>query len=123
MPKISIFEFNKKIGHRISLRRKILKFSQKNIADVLGVSVQQVQNYESGKNSPKIYYLYKIAKILNTDINYFFHDIQEDNSNNAEIENSELSLPLQNLLVNFMNIKDKKVAQKIEQLITSISKE
>ena len=123
MMKISMPEFNKKVGHRIRLRRKTLKLTQKNIADILGVSVQQAQNFESGKSSPKMYYLYKIARILSTDINYFFQDIQEDNSNNIDGKISELSLRLQNLSVNFMNIKDKKVALKIEQLITSISKE
>lgn len=116
MTKIAIKEFNKKIGYRLYLRRKILKLSQKKIAEALNVSPQCIQNYESGKNSLNIFYLYKIAIFLGVDVNYFFQDINDT-------EKLADSNHMQELLKNFVAIKNKNVAKNIESLILCLSNE
>ena len=115
MVKIAIKEFNKQIGYRMRLRRKILKLPLIKVAKILDVSPQCIQNYESGTNSLNIFYLYKLAIFYGVDINYFFYDIKHD------LDNIPDSIHLQEMLKNFTKIKDKKIAQKIEDLIFCIS--
>ena len=120
MAEISLKDFNKKIGYRIYLRRKILKMTQKDIADKLGITAQCVQSYESGKNSLNIYYMHKIAKILGVNVNYFFYDVYSFENEITVLDNSALNIRNQKLLKNFINIKDKKIGKTIEKLIEYI---
>lgn len=46
--------------------------SQEKIADLLGVTFQQVQKYEKGVNRVAASRLLDIADALDTDVNYFF---------------------------------------------------
>ncbi|MGI4977205.1 MAG: helix-turn-helix domain-containing protein [Janthinobacterium lividum] len=66
------------VGGRIHLRRAILGMTQTALADVLGVSFQQVQKYESGMNRVSASRLYDISKALKTPISFFFSDIMDD---------------------------------------------
>jgi len=63
------------VGARIAARRKLLQLSQKELADKLGITFQQVQKYEKGVNRIGAGRLYSIANILGVDINYFYDDV------------------------------------------------
>ncbi|SRR6266498_2324227 len=52
------------VGHRIKIQRKTLGLSQTALADHLGVTFQQVQKYENGKNRVGVGRLTKIANAL-----------------------------------------------------------
>jgi transcriptional regulator with XRE-family HTH domain len=52
------------VGARIRMRRKMLGVSQQGLADVLGVTFQQVQKYERGTNRVSASMLVKIARRL-----------------------------------------------------------
>ena len=57
---------NKEIGKRIKSRRKELKFTLKEIADIVGVASSTIQRYESGFISQyKLPVLQSIAKAIN----------------------------------------------------------
>ncbi len=60
------------IGLLIKKRRKELKISQEKLGEMIGVSYQQVQKYESGRDKIRAERLQDIASALNTDIAYFF---------------------------------------------------
>jgi len=60
------------VGGRIAARRKLIQMSQKQMADQLGVTFQQVQKYEKGVNRIGAGRLYSIACILGVDIDYFY---------------------------------------------------
>lgn len=49
--------------------------SQRDLADVLGISVQQLQKYETGVNGVSAAMLYQIAAILNVEIGMIFDDV------------------------------------------------
>ncbi len=66
------------VGARIGARRKLLQLSQKELADRLGITFQQVQKYEKGVNRIGAGRLYSIAMILGVDINYFYEDIENN---------------------------------------------
>ena len=52
------------VGARIRMRRKMLGVSQQGLAEVLGVTFQQVQKYERGTNRVSASMLVKIARRL-----------------------------------------------------------
>jgi transcriptional regulator with XRE-family HTH domain len=65
-------KIDKQIGEAIELQRKIAKKTRKNLAEKLGLSYQQIQNYESGKHRVSASCLYLISNFFKVSINNFF---------------------------------------------------
>jgi transcriptional regulator with XRE-family HTH domain len=63
---------DKHVGARVRLRRMMLNMSQEKLGDALGLTFQQVQKYENGKNRVSAGRLYEIAKALGVTIQYFY---------------------------------------------------
>jgi transcriptional regulator with XRE-family HTH domain len=59
-------------GARISMRRTMLRVSQRRVADVLGVSLAQLQKYENGTSRLSVGRLCAIAAILDVAPEFFF---------------------------------------------------
>ena len=66
------------VGSRICARRKLLQLSQKQMAEKLGITFQQIQKYEKGVNRIGAGRLYTIAAILGVDIDYFFSGLPQE---------------------------------------------
>ncbi|MBP02471.1 MAG: hypothetical protein CMM25_06655 [Rhodospirillaceae bacterium] len=62
------------LGQRLKTQRQAQKLSQKELGVRIGVTFQQLQKYESGKNRISASRLYAISQILNCSISYFFMD-------------------------------------------------
>lgn len=62
------------VGARVRLRRKDVGFSQTALGEKLGVSFQQIQKYETGKNRISAGSLYELSKALSVPVGYFFED-------------------------------------------------
>lgn len=60
------------VSERIFSRRVELEMSQPELADRVGVTFQQVQKYENGKNRVSAGRLYEIARALGVTIQYFY---------------------------------------------------
>ncbi len=76
------------VGARICARRKLLQLSQKQMAEKLGITFQQVQKYEKGVNRIGAGRLYTIAVILGVDIDYFYSGLTPEQTNQgAEYQN------------------------------------
>jgi transcriptional regulator with XRE-family HTH domain len=63
---------DQQVGSRVRLRRLMLKLSQTDLADGLGLSFQQVQKYEKGINRIGAGRLQQIAHILQVPVTFFF---------------------------------------------------
>jgi transcriptional regulator with XRE-family HTH domain len=59
----------------VRLRRKLLGRSQECLAEILGVSFQQIQKYERGTNRISASKLYKIAATLQVSVTFFFEGL------------------------------------------------
>ena len=61
-------EIDEYIGARIREGRVVLNLSQEQLARSLGVSFQQIQNYEKGANGVSAVRLFDICKILHVSL-------------------------------------------------------
>lgn len=66
------------VGQRIRLRRTILHITQQQMAEMLGLTFQQVQKYEKGTNRVGASRLWDISKVLKVPMDFFFEDMDEE---------------------------------------------
>ncbi|WP_158767392.1 helix-turn-helix domain-containing protein [Terricaulis silvestris] len=63
------------IGKRIRARRLAIAMTQERLAELLGLTFQQVQKYEKGVNRVAASRLFDIAAALNAPLDYFFEGV------------------------------------------------
>lgn len=64
--------FNQKVGQRIRLLRKVHKYSQREIGELLGVTYQQFQKYESGQNRVNVQVIQILKHLWGVEYAAFF---------------------------------------------------
>lgn len=69
-------EIDRYVSERLRSRRTELDVTQEALAAQLGVTFQQLQKYENGKNRISAGRLYELAQALETTISYFFRGIE-----------------------------------------------
>ena len=63
------------IGRRLRARRRELKLSQTAVAHAAGVTFQQIQKYEAGRNRVSASTLWRLVQRLDVPIAYFFEEL------------------------------------------------
>ena len=66
------------VGARVRLRRTLLGMTQGTLGDALGLTFQQVQKYENGKNRISASRLYDLSRVFDVPVEYFFEDMPAD---------------------------------------------
>jgi len=117
------------VGSRIHLQRTALQMSQTALGKRLGITFQQIQKYENGKNRVSPSRLHQISQVFQVPISFFFPDggLMEPVPKSME-GSDELSLFLQTvegLELNraFLRISDPKVKRAVVALANSIVSE
>ncbi|HTO40269.1 MAG TPA: helix-turn-helix transcriptional regulator [Rhizomicrobium sp.] len=119
------------VGNRVRLRRMLVGMSQEKLGDMLGLTFQQVQKYEKGVNRVGAGRLFRIARILNVEVPYFFQDVQdhlegaqsgfaEEGAAPPVMEFISSGEGLQ-LSLAFMRIKDAKMRKRVLDLVKSMA--
>jgi len=72
MPREVAHPVDTHVGRRVRMRRLMLGLSQTQLGDALGLSFQQVQKYEKGKNRISASRLQQIASIQQVPVTFFF---------------------------------------------------
>jgi transcriptional regulator with XRE-family HTH domain len=72
MPRTSSEPIDIYVGTRVRARRQQLGMTQTTLAEGVGVTFQQVQKYENGKNRIGASRLAKIAELLQVQVPYFY---------------------------------------------------
>lgn len=62
------------VGQQLRAHRSLKGFTQEDLATQTGITFQQIQKYEAGKNRISASRLYQFAKILGTPISSFFEN-------------------------------------------------
>lgn len=101
----------KKIGVRISERRKELKFTQEQLAERMNVSTQMISNIERGNKAIKIDNLLNLCDILKTSTDYILTgkhtNIVFDNLASKISQLTESDYKMIEMLVNYRLIENK----------------
>ena len=66
---------NVHVGARLRVRRTLLGMTQTKLSDALGVTFQQVQQYERGTSRISASRLFDLSRVLDVPIQYFFDDM------------------------------------------------
>ncbi len=78
------------LGARVRFARIEKRISQGALGEQLGISFQQVQKYELGKDRISASQLMNIARILEKDISFFFEDITPEGETSETIELADI---------------------------------
>ncbi|WP_244551850.1 helix-turn-helix domain-containing protein [Rhizobium tibeticum] len=76
------------VGQRIRIRRIWMEMAQQALGEAIGVTFQQVQKYEKGRNRIGAGRLQLIADTLGVPVSYFFGDAPKDGSASDESSGS-----------------------------------
>ncbi len=114
------------IGHRILQRRVLLGISQERLASLLGISFQQVQKYEKGRNRISGSRLWDISRVLDVDVGYFYEGLNEELPSEPDLsslirkEDPMEKSETKDLVRAYYEIRDRKVAAEILKLLKSM---
>lgn len=128
------------VGKRIRLRRTILHITQQQLAEMLGLTFQQVQKYEKGLNRVGASRLWDISCVLNVPMNFFFEDMEDQvasrspmmlNKNSVEMMVSDVQPVIDDdpmkraetleLVRAYYKITNRTIAKEIFNLLVSLS--
>lgn len=122
---------DRRLGQRVRTRRLEIGMSQEKLADLLGVTFQQVQKYEKGINRIAASRLFDIAASLDMPVSSFFEGLTPARASGvAENEGGDsfiydvLATPegLQ-LVTLFSAIESPKVRKRVVELVRAIAEE
>jgi transcriptional regulator with XRE-family HTH domain len=68
------------IGRKITIRRKLCRLSSSDLGSMMGISTQEIEQYEMGNGDISLETLFELGKSLKVNPNYFF-----DGYNNKSI--------------------------------------
>ena len=122
---------NTEIGKRIRFFRKQKGLTQMQLAEKVGVSFQQIQKYETGRDRISVDRLQQIAQAIEVPISYFFTDFEDhliqEKTPTYRLISKELEeiLPLTKeeiAVIKNLRILDKKLKKCIFEILHSLSK-
>lgn len=120
------------VGSRVRLRRTLLGLSQQKLGDALGLTFQQIQKYERGANRIGASRLYRLSRILDVDVTYFYEDMPAEvkkgtkglaEAAGKDFEAERLSKRETLELVRaYYRVTDRKIRKRIFELIKAIAR-
>lgn len=116
------------IGKRVKSRRLQIDLSQEKLADLVGVTFQQIQKYENGVNRVAASRLWEMAKALGVPVGFFFEGLNVAGSGVAEqsqeIVYDMLATPEgQRLLQIFGSIRSPRLRRRVVELVRVMAEE
>ncbi|WP_300542766.1 helix-turn-helix transcriptional regulator [Maricaulis sp.] len=119
------------VGARIRLRRQLLKMSQEKLGDELGVTFQQVQKYERGANRVGASRLYRLSRVLDVPVQFFFEGLGEKSAATGMAEGDQTPVVYDfiqsadgvSLAEAFSRISDAKVRRRVLELVRTLAAE
>ncbi len=113
-------ETDRYVGGRIRERRVMLGLTQRQMADMIGVSYQQTHKYERGINRISAGRLYEISHVLRVPLSYFFEGLGNRLEGGALTGRQRMCLELAR---NFTQITNKRYQEALSQLARTLARE
>lgn len=119
------------VGARVRMRRKFLGVSQEKLADVLGLTFQQVQKYERGANRISASKLFEISRALQAPVAYFFEGLNEmptaegftESESEQYVHGFLMTTEGIELAATFPRIKNPKFRRRVLELVRTLSED
>ncbi len=114
-------KIDRHIGARIRHRRSELGLTQGDLGDVIGLSYQQIQKYETATSRCSAGKLYELAVALGVEVSYFFDqaDISKSVSPLAHGGNNRVVIEL---IRNYNDIDDPQVKASVNGFIRTLAR-
>jgi transcriptional regulator with XRE-family HTH domain len=109
------------VGERIRRRRAELGMTQHDLAQMLGISYQQVQKYETGANRVSAGRLFNMSRKLGCHIGYFFDGLESANAGTVEMEHGAANRTTIELARNFSRLPSGNVKGAISTLVRALA--
>ena len=97
---------DKFVGNKIKERRKTLKLSQSKLAELMGLSYQQIQKYESGTNKVTVKRLMQLANVMNVPATYFYEGVKLEEDAIGEAIDSDVLRTDRTNPINILLVED-----------------
>lgn len=119
------------VGARVRLRRTLLGMSQQKLGKALGLTFQQIQKYERGANRIGSSRLYRLSRILDVPVSFFFDELPDEvvagtksvDTSPAKVETDYLSRRETLELVRaYYKIRNEKSRKGIANLVKALAK-
>lgn len=116
------------VGRRIRDRRRSLSISRTELANGLGLSVQQVQKYESGDSTVSASRLHQIGVQLAVSPAYFFDEMPEEILANAPsklvtaLDDSPSPQEIRQMILIYRNIENAELRHQLYELARTLAK-
>lgn len=112
---------DKQIGENLRHLRLLVGLSQKQISEILGITYQQVQKYEAGKNRLSIMALHSLQQFYDVPFETFFNGINT-NASQSDYSITANKLPkfddeTMKICHQVSKINDKSLKRKIRNII------
>ncbi len=117
-------EADQRIAQKIRLLRQKQQVSQEQLAEVLGISFQQVQKYERGINRVSAGRLLEVAAALNVPIETFYEGVtvaKPDGAVPTSLDELKLTAEGLQLILAFTRIADDKKRKQILAFVRSVA--
>lgn len=115
-----LIQIDKIIGNKIYNLRLAKGFSRQQLAELIGVTHQQLQKYEKGINRIAAGRLILIAKALGKNLEYFYSDLNENENIEEDHQHQRMCIEVSR---NFMKLRNTDHQNAINVLIRSLAKE
>jgi len=127
VPSADAHPVDRHVGQQIRIWRIQSNVSQSDLAKKIGVSFQQVQKYENGRNRVSASMLYQVASCLNTPVSRFFEGLPEPEGSLKSIPVAEIDERIayistaegRRLIESVLNLSPR-VRSKFAALVTSL---
>jgi transcriptional regulator with XRE-family HTH domain len=117
--KIKVGKIDTAIGRNLRAIRHLKGLNQEELGKLIGVSFQQIQKYEKGKNKISAATLIKLSDELNEPINVFLYGaFSEGPATRANTEN--VSKDIFEIIALLQKIPDRKIRTQLKVLLKSI---
>lgn len=107
------------VGERIRQRRTELGQTQEELGNLLHLSYQQVQKYETGANRVSAGRLYAIARELGVNVSYFFDGYNESDTTAPQPHGGHNRAAIE-LVRNFLEIRDETLRSAVSSLLKAV---
>jgi transcriptional regulator with XRE-family HTH domain len=121
---------DRRLGQRLRARRLEIGLSQERLAEMLGLTFQQVQKYEKGINRIAASRLFDIANAVEVPVSYFFEGLSPKAASGVAEEGPSglvfdtLATPEGlNLMTLFSSIRNIRIRRRVVELVRALAED